>query len=339
MMCDCRRVCDSRRFWQALLGVCMLFGASFFAGHCAWAQHPLPRHGLPSSAPFDPGLSRLEVTVGTEQTRYTRMAFFVLPRDKVPIVASRDGKTVPFVLSQSVSLSDPVSRYTWTAPAKPGLYRLTLSAETDSVELLLFVLTPIKEVTSGKLENYTIGRYPAVALNGLAIYRQPKGFIRVTRELADVWVSPHYQLGQFLCKQNEGFPKYLILQTALLTKLEMLTKLVNDKGIKTQGFYIMSGYRTPFYNSAIKNKLYSMHQWGGAADVLIDEKPRDGVMDDLNGDGKVNAKDAEWLYALFDKAEEGGRVKEFIGGLGLYGANSSHGPFVHVDARGFKARW
>ena len=29
----------------------------------------------------------------------------------------------------------------------------------------------------------------------------------------------------------------------------------------------------------------------------------------------------------------------FEGGLGLYKANAAHGPFVHVDVRGYPARW
>jgi hypothetical protein len=30
---------------------------------------------------------------------------------------------------------------------------------------------------------------------------------------------------------------------------------------------------------------------------------------------------------------------ELTGGAGLYESNSSHGPYVHVDVRGSRARW
>jgi len=36
------------------------------------------------------------------------------------------------------------------------------------------------------------------------------------------------------------------------------------------------------------------------------------------------------------------RTGEFgsrTGGLGVYGSNAAHGPFIHVDVRGSKARW
>ena len=36
--------------------------------------------------------------------------------------------------------------------------------------------------------------------------------------------------------------------------------------------------------------------------------------------------------------EEGGRFAAW-GGIGVYKPTRSHGPFVHVDARGFVARW
>jgi hypothetical protein len=30
---------------------------------------------------------------------------------------------------------------------------------------------------------------------------------------------------------------------------------------------------------------------------------------------------------------------DLVGGLSAYRANSAHGPFVHIDARGVRARW
>ena len=77
--------------------------------------------------------------------------------------------------------------------------------------------------------------------------------------------------------------------------------------------------------------------YGDAADVYIDTKPRNGTMDDLNGDGVITKADANYLYdyaaGLFK------RKKHKQGGLGSYKANAVHGPFVHVDARGRPARW
>jgi uncharacterized protein YcbK (DUF882 family) len=101
----------------------------------------------------------------------------------------------------------------------------------------------------------------------------------------------------------------------------------------------MSGYRTPYYNKLIGNVKYSRHLWGGAADIFIDEHPEDGMMDDLNGDGRIDCHDAAVLYDIIDQMYGKPWYERFLGGLGRYEKTNSHGPFVHVDVRGFRARW
>jgi uncharacterized protein YcbK (DUF882 family) len=100
----------------------------------------------------------------------------------------------------------------------------------------------------------------------------------------------------------------------------------------------MSGFRTPYYNHAIGDVLYSQHQWGSAADVFIDKADR-GQMDDLNHDGRVDVNDSRFLYDAIERLlAEAGSAK-FQGGMGFYPATAAHPPFVHVDVRGSKARW
>src|SRR6185436_19219101 len=99
----------------------------------------------------------------------------------------------------------------------------------------------------------------------------------------------------------------------------------------------MSGYRTPQYNGPggngrVKN---SRHTYGDAADVWVDEDG-DGRMDDLNGDGRVDIKDAAMLRQAVERVEA--RQPTLVGGAGVYTATREHGPFVHVDARGRAAR-
>ncbi len=125
----------------------------------------------------------------------------------------------------------------------------------------------------------------------------------------------------------------------MILKLEVILEEVNKKGFHCNTFHIMSGYRTPHYNKAIGNVKYSRHCWGGAADIFIDENPKDDMMDDLNKDGKINHEDAKVLYDIIDEMHGKPWYEIFIGGLGRYKENASHGPFVHVDVRGFKATW
>jgi uncharacterized protein YcbK (DUF882 family) len=164
--------------------------------------------------------------------------------------------------------------------------------------------------------------------------------VEVTGANADVRVSPHFQLLHFPAKQPGGYPKYLVLRPALLKKMEWVLEAMVDRGYPVQSFYVMSGYRTPYYNVQILgNSRYSRHQWGGAADVFVDERPKNGMMDDLDGDGSVTLEDARMIHGVVDSLELEMGSTFPVGGLGLYAANSVRGPFVHLDVRGRPARW
>jgi hypothetical protein len=229
----------------------------------------------------------------------------------------------------------------WRAPSTHGTYGITISdaAHRDSIELVGFVLVPYEAMTAGYLGAYQIGEYPERPLRGLEIYARPRGFIEVTEANADVLISPNLRLGQFLCKQASTYPKYVVLHPRLLLKLEYLLEQANAEGYPATSFHIMSGYRTPFYNASIGNVRYSMHVFGMAADIFIDERPSDGEMDDLNGDGRRDVQDAQLLYDLVEQQRGVAAYRRFVGGLGRYRRTARHGPFIHVDVRGFRARW
>lgn len=245
----------------------------------------------------------------------------------------RDGRRQPLRAGSAVR---------WRVPAEPSLETIEIGAAQRArvaMRLHVFVLRPASEVRDEHLWGYRIGTYPSRPSRGLAAYRPPPGFIEVTSENRATPVSPHFTLEQFLCRQAGGYPKYLVLRERLLLKLEYLLELVNAKGFAADTFAVLSGFRTPFYNRAIGNVTYSRHQWGGAADIFIDEDPRDGRMDDLNRDGQIGQADAHLLYDLIDSASGAASFQRFTGGLGSYGHTASHGPFVHVDVRGHRFRW
>jgi hypothetical protein len=220
-----------------------------------------------------------------------------------------------------------------------------------TVTVNVFVLVPASRAQRGYLNGYRIGSYPNFALKQLPMYTPPRGFIEVTRENEDTLVSPHFRLRQFLCKQKGGYPKYLALDQRLLSALEFILEKVNKSGHHARTFAIMSGYRTPHYNRAIGNSTtHSRHLWGDAADIFIDESPRDGEMDDLNRDGSINFRDAAVLYDIIDglfqprfrrlsTASTASFAPDLTGGLAAYQGNAAHGPFVHVDVRGIYTRW
>jgi hypothetical protein len=152
-------------------------------------------------------------------------------------------------------------------------------------------------------------------------------------------VTPHFQLHQFQCKQAGGFPKFIIVKEKMLLKLERLLEEVNRRGIDAKTFAVLSGFRTPQYNAAIGNPTsYSRHAYGDAADIFVDEDG-DQRMDDLDGDGRETVADARVLATIVEDLVGDDTFGDFVGGLGLYGPKPHRGPFVHVDTRGFRARW
>jgi uncharacterized protein YcbK (DUF882 family) len=80
----------------------------------------------------------------------------------------------------------------------------------------------------------------------------------------------------------------------------------------------------------------SRHQYGDAADVYVTDGGRDW-MTDLNRDGRVDLRDARLLASAAERVETA--HPELVGGIGVYPATGAHGPFVHIDVRGTRARW
>ncbi|HEY5680179.1 MAG TPA: D-Ala-D-Ala carboxypeptidase family metallohydrolase [Pseudomonadales bacterium] len=225
-------------------------------------------------------------------------------------------------------------------PGAPGTHRVELTDQRSGsrMRLNVFVMWQHDGARDDVLNGYRIGQYPRDPFRGLAVYRPPEAFVEVTPDNAHTRVSPNFTLGQFVCKQGSGFPKYVVLRPQLVQKLELVLGELNAVNPDVTGLTVMSGYRTPAYNRSLGNGRHSRHLWGGAADVYVDANG-DGIMDDLNGDGRRDRGDAEWLATFIDRLEHAGRFGEHIGGIGTYNSNAHHGPFVHVDARGYRARW
>jgi len=278
-----------------------------------------------------------------EVSPYRVLGVFVLPDETLKIMAVDRDKSIVFDLTASdgTVIEESAQSWKWRAPQKAGLYPIKISKPiiNDSIILNVFVMVPYRKINGEYLGNYRIGTYPTIPLKKLPIYKPPVGFIEVTEENENTLLSPHFSLKQFLCKQDSGYPKYLVLRERLLLKLEPILEKVNQNGYPSHTFHIMSGYRTPYYNKAIGNVRYSRHVYGGAADIFIDEHPKDDIMDDLNGDGKINYEDAGILYNIIDGMYGKPWYDVFIGGLGRYKKTAHHGPYVHIDARGFRARW
>ena len=292
---------------------------------------------------FESGRVGFSIKFKDEITPFRVTGAFVLPGAQLAIEAVGGGRSDRF--EGRAEAGELVSRqlrtWRWKAPAETGLYPVEIQnlSTGEAIRLNVFVLVPFDELPGENLNGYRIGSYPKSPLRGLAIYKPPVGFVEVTERNEGAELVPHFRLRQFLCKQESEYPKYLVLKERLLLKLEHVLEQVNQRGHRCDTFHIMSGYRTPYYNKAIGNVRYSRHVWGGAADIFVDENPKDEMMDDLNGDGKIDSRDAAVLYDIIDEMYGRSFYTRFLGGLGRYRQTSAHGPFVHIDVRGFRARW
>lgn len=295
----------------------------------AWA---VPAAGA-DRAEFDNGRVGFTVRYQGIESDMSVMTATVMPGAELRL------RTVAAASSPSGRLKKTGDGWIWTAGPKPGRAELVLSHRGEQMLLNVFVLTPFRNGDK-YLNGFRVGDYDRTPFRGLSTYAVPRGLINLAHGPADLRVSPHFRLGQFVSKQQPGHrPAYLLVRPSMLLKLERLLEAANRKGWRADTFHIMSGFRTPFYNRAIGNRTSSSrHLYGGAADIWIDGDG-DGQMDDLNGDGRIDKDDARVLAALAESLARRGGPGWPPGGIGVYGANAAHGPFVHIDSRGYRARW
>jgi len=350
----------SRRPLAGPLTACILAGAALgFAG---------PMHSL---APFtwtekaDPAPHRLYRWTADDAFRLGDLAFgrsgqlrvaFADPSRRVELPIEWTGtqpaslryRWVPVNGTQPRALQGdaPVAAGI-NAPADPGQWRLQLTApggvSQRVEELTLVTRVPFSQKDGqGYINGYHIGRYVS-EMNGVrdGAYAPPAGFIEVTPFNQEMAVSTHFRLRNFLTKnQFSVWPKYLALDLRLVDKLELVMQELNAMGVRAENMAVMSGYRTPAYNIQGVGEggraLLSRHTYGDASDVWVDND-QDGYIDDLNGDGRRDTRDILVMLRAVERVEL--RHPELIGGAGVYNGNGAHGPFIHIDARGYRSRW
>ncbi len=273
------------------------------------------------------------------------------PTDSVPVADSanivlpqflgfsgklRAVQVTPEKIGESPELAAIMEQY---GIAQAGIHQVGLmSPAGDSVALI--ALIPFAAKSGGTFQGYRIGYWPRER-KPMTLYGLPDGFIEVTQENQEVMLSSRFRVRDFLTKdQGSVWPKYLVVQPTLLDKLELIADELERLG-KPAAIKVLSGFRTPQYNATgvcrrCGRAKDSRHMYGDASDIYVDGDGN-GVMDDLNGDGRVTVADARYLARIADQVE--GEHPELTGGIGIYRATGAHGPFVHVDTRGFVARW
>ena len=230
--------------------------------------------------------------------------------------------------------SQPLIGSDVSAPQKAGFYRLAL-VRGDQLRIIdgltVAVLVPFKEKEGTMLNGYRIGTYLAEKL--ASNQEPPAGFLEITERDVNLPISKHLRVGDFLSHDNQQtWPRYAAISPRLLDKLELvISEIMRWHGSAqpvSLALDVHSGFRAPAHNSRIKRAARdSQHQYGDAADLILD----------ANGDGKVTSLDSRLVGLAVEIVEL--KHPELVGGLGVYTSGHARTNYVHIDARGKRARW
>ncbi len=215
------------------------------------------------------------------------------------------------------------------SPPNPGFYHLAVTengSRTILGDLTVAVMVPFDVKVGPSLNGYRIGTYTAEHARGGA-KAPPQGFVEVWPGDADLWVTRHLQLADFLTHDGQQrWPRYVALDRRILDKVELVLEQLGGR-YRPILVDVHSGFRTPLYNMRVPRAASdSRHQYGNAVDLALD----------ADGDGRVSYFDILAIARAVDVVEE--RHPELVGGMGVYG-NRGNAPYVHIDVRGERKRW
>ena len=237
--------------------------------------------------------------------------------------------------SMMVDAGKPLAGASVDVPQKPGFYRLALIRDEHKrvvQGLTVAVLVPFKEKEGAMLNGYRIGTYLAEKIEGNQ--EPPEGFLEITEKDVDLPISKHLKVGDFLNHDSQDtWPRYAAVSPRLLDKLELvISELARWHGGTADDVQLAldvhSGFRAPDHNRRIARAARdSQHQYGDAADVAID----------ANGDGQYTSVDSRMVGLAVEIVEL--KHPDLVGGLGIYTSGHTRTTYVHIDARGKRARW
>lgn len=193
-------------------------------------------------------------------------------------------------------------------------------------------------------------KVPQIVKKYRDFYQPSDHFYVINKETADRLVLPGISFidmdHDIFWRKNLPLPRYVCIKPALLKKLNILHEVLKEKYPDFARIKVICGWRSPKYNQlhfgepGNLKSLYSRHQYGDAVDLIVDSNPVDGIMDDLDGNGSVDVKDA---YLLFKLTGEVTRISAIKGGRGYYSNHDIQGyrktPYVHMDCRPYNAKW
>ncbi|MEO0096812.1 MAG: D-Ala-D-Ala carboxypeptidase family metallohydrolase [candidate division WOR-3 bacterium] len=267
-------------------------------------------------------LFSLKVIINDLTYEWPIFSYFLLPKETLAIkVVSQkpigyfyeDGEIV------EKASEDSIKELYYIFDTQNPYSKLVITNGKKEIRINFIPLIPYNK--EKRVGEFYIGKYPKESphLN----LKKVKGFIKVSSELKDLYLSPDYQLKDFLTHRNP----YIFLREELIYKLQLFTDYLKSKRLNFSKFKIYSAFRTPAQNYSGGGGRNSCHIYGGACDIGLD----------VNNDGRIDLKEKKLLYnyALEFDEKLSKENPKLTGGLGYYRRR----PFIHVDVRGEKERW
>lgn len=306
-------------------------------------RHPVPSFEM---KPFGTYLSHALPFAAPSATAFGEsggvLLKFALPGESVEYPLDVHGDPTALAYSwvrngdtASAQPTQPLNGAEVRAPSKPGFYRLALvrGDKRRIVEgLTIAVLVPFRDKEGAMLNGYRIGTYLSERIGTGQV--PPEGFLEINESDVDLAISKHLKVGDFLNHDTqETWPRYAAVSPRLLDKLELvISELARWHGGTVDNVQLAldvhSGFRAPDHNRTIARAARdSQHQYGDAADVAID----------ANGDGKYTSMDSRMVGLAVEIVEL--KHPDLVGGLGIYTSGHTRTTYVHIDARGKRARW
>lgn len=305
-----------------------------------------------TQSPLSPGAEPLAPTITAALLRRSAASYAAtLPREVrgysgsvfVQIVHPGETPALPQAGTGQVALG--AGRAAQTAPGA-GIWEVVLRAGGLSAQvprLTVIRTVPMSAKKGGSIGRYRIGSWPCETGRCPAnpIYATPKGMIEVTPQNKEMYLSEHVQLKDYITKLQENvWPKYVVVDPQNLDKIELVVQELEAMGHPVENLFAVSGFRSPWYNasggSTAGRGQLSRHMYGDAMDIAVDND-RNGLMDDLNGDGRITLADARVIGQAVDRVEQ--KYPALVGGMHYYPPTGGHRGMVHIDTRGNRARW
>jgi hypothetical protein len=177
-------------------------------------------------------------------------------------------------------------------------------------------------------ENLPAGYLSQSGMQSHPSYR-PQSFYVVERKDLHRRIAGRNRLRQVVSRDmryhstvfHSGRKIYLGINPGILHRLIELQQALREKGYDPDAVRINSGHRTPSHNRIVGGAKGSRHQRGDALDLRIG---------DVDRNGRTDSRDKAIVLRILD-----GRIIGSRGGLGLYPGTQT----VHMDLRGYRARW